>query len=92
MVDWQHLMEAPTLLPDIENLHLRLVTRGHAIGTYYFYMLKVFTSIRWLKLEILEGTKVCFTLSAIKYFCCFESGERFSFDAIMIDYWWHFRT
>uniref|UniRef100_K4A0S0 FBD domain-containing protein n=1 Tax=Setaria italica TaxID=4555 RepID=K4A0S0_SETIT len=55
MVNCQYLMEGTTLLPNIENLHLCLVTCGHAIGACVFYMLKICTSIRRLNLEIDEG-------------------------------------
>ncbi|CAN6197144.1 unnamed protein product [Urochloa humidicola] len=56
IVNYQYLMEATTLLPDIENLHLCLSTCGHAIGSCVFYMLKIFTGIRRLNLDICEGS------------------------------------
>jgi len=57
MVNYQYFMEATALLPDIENLNLRLVTRGHVVGTCVFHMLKISTSIRRLNLDIHEGIK-----------------------------------
>ncbi|CAL5089006.1 unnamed protein product [Urochloa decumbens] len=54
-VNCQYLMEATTLLLDIENLRLFLITRGHAIGTCVFHMLEISTSIRRLNLDIQEG-------------------------------------
>ncbi|PVH63581.1 hypothetical protein PAHAL_2G060400 [Panicum hallii] len=57
MVNYQYLMEATALLPDIENLNLCLVRRGHVIGTCVFHMLKISTSIRRFNLDIHEGIK-----------------------------------
>ena len=68
MVNYQYFMEATALLPDIKNLNLRLVTRGHVVGTCVFHMLKISTSIRRLNLDIHEGIKVRFTLLATKCF------------------------
>ncbi|CAN6165418.1 unnamed protein product [Urochloa humidicola] len=56
MVNYQYLMEAATLPPDIENLHLCLLTCGHAIGACVFYVLEISTSIRRLNLDIREGS------------------------------------
>ena len=68
MVNYQYFMEATALLPDIENLHLRLARHGHVVGTCVFHMLKISTSIRRLNLDIHEGIKVRFTVSATKCF------------------------
>ncbi|KAG2640528.1 uncharacterized protein LOC120664763 isoform X1 [Panicum virgatum] len=57
MVNYQYFMEATALLPDIENLHLRLARHGHVVGTCVFHMLKISTSIRRLNLDINEGIK-----------------------------------
>ena len=69
MVYYQYLMEALTLLP-VENLHLKLVTSGHAVISCVFHFLKISTSIRRLFVHISEGIQVCFTLSTIEYFGC----------------------
>ncbi|PUZ68781.1 hypothetical protein GQ55_2G056200 [Panicum hallii var. hallii] len=58
MVNYQYLMEATALLPDIENLNLCLVRCEHVIGTCVFHMLKISTSIRRLDLDIHEGIKI----------------------------------
>jgi len=69
MVYYQYLMEALTLLP-VENLHLQLVTSGHAVISCVFHFLKISTSIRRLFVHISEGIHVCFTSSTIEYFGC----------------------
>ncbi|RCV09900.1 hypothetical protein SETIT_2G067000v2 [Setaria italica] len=48
-----------TLLPDIEELRLSLglLTTGHTFGPFVFHLLRIFSSIRKLKLKISEETK-----------------------------------
>ncbi|TKW30915.1 hypothetical protein SEVIR_2G069900v4 [Setaria viridis] len=59
VMDPQHLAKVTTLLPDIEELRLSvgLLTTGHTFGPFVFHLLRIFSSIRKLKLKISEETK-----------------------------------
>uniref|UniRef100_A0A0D9WWY3 F-box domain-containing protein n=1 Tax=Leersia perrieri TaxID=77586 RepID=A0A0D9WWY3_9ORYZ len=62
MVSCESLMEAISVLPDIDILSLLLFTRGHTFGPCVFHFLRMCTSIRELKLlynDILKAEVPC---------------------------------
>jgi hypothetical protein len=61
-MDLQYLANVFILLPHIEELQLslNLFSTGHAFGFFEFHLLRTFSGIRKLKLEISEDTKVTY--------------------------------
>lgn len=90
-MDPQHLAKVITLLPDIEELRLSLglLTTGHTFGPFVFHLLRIFSSIRKLKLKISEETKVITYFGSLyllpNTLVAWKTTEAFPFSAPRLD-------